>query len=317
MAQLRGAQSALRWHDTPVPERGRQQARGRQSVASDSGIRRRSDRAKPKIAIIENAIIGRLLNLSDDAIRVYVTLARFANRYTGFAYPKTRLLLRELNFTPFHTSTLTGIVRLGLTLRQWSRRRSQVRNATARLQAALDELQLAGLLAREFKRNAYTEYTVYVLLHPDGKHRKMARLKKADSFCIVPYEAFASGAFGLWRRWWAGLAPLTGLPLRMFLLAIRDHNLLRYGGISPRRLRNGGPLGTFPDGVWQEALGCTLEEGQQALKELFCRRLLHEHHILASKIDSHVISFDLSDSEPDGEILPIFSLFEYTEVHIC
>ncbi|HXM18291.1 MAG TPA: hypothetical protein VN934_05715 [Candidatus Tumulicola sp.] len=302
---MRGLTEALRWHSN---NHGRSPKRDRSGPLNPVTYKRRSSRAKPEIAIIESAILPKLLLLDDDAIRVYVTLVRFANRWTGLAYPGMKLLRRQLGFVPFHTDSYTGVTRLNLTRKQWARRRAQIDRAHQRIQASLDTLAGAGLIEQTYRSNSNGPYKAYLIMGADGKPRKLSTLQQADSFFIVPREVISSGAFGIWARVSECLEFVAGAALRLLLLMMRDSNPLRFGGISPQRLTVQNRAIRIRDGTWLRELGVNHYEFWCAMRSIIQRQFLRARDILASTIDDHLIRDGTEPAASDEHALTVVAI---------
>lgn len=284
--------------------RGRDESARRAGLPPREEFHRRSRRLKPSQAFIEKWTTPLLLRLTDDAIRAYVTLAKYANQHSGNAYPKDLLFLRHLGFSPYHTDWLSGRTKIWITKKQKCRRESHKRNAINRLRAALRELCENNLLSKGTRLNGYGPYRIYTLLGNSGFPRRM-RFDGSTPFFKVPAEIFDRGAFALWKRRFDGIIPLAGTDLRLLLLALRDHDRLRFGGVDPLKLRVQDGALLCP--AWPEELQKSETESADSIVNLVSGGYLRSVQVVSSRYDGHVIRYHGDATAPDEQVVTIFT----------
>lgn len=241
------------------------------------------------MAFIEKCAVSILIRCSDDALRAYITLAKFANRFRGHAYPSNRLLLRHLGFAPYYTSWLTGVTQVWKLKdeRRNGRRKAQINKAVFRLNSALLELQHTCLIDAAVRRNAAGHYRIFRLLDSHGYPRKLRFDGSAPFFMIGP-DVFAVGAFAMWKRRHDGIFPLSGTELRTLLLALRDNDDGRFGGIDPSLVHFAQNRLICRD--WPSELQVTQEDCVTAIESLLSRSILRRRSVVLSTYDGHLIT---------------------------
>lgn len=284
------------------------QAKREERAKSGRTLNFRRRKNEPPFAVVEQALLPTLLALPTDAIRVYVTLCRFANGKTGLAYPSKRKLLHRLGAVPFHTNFLTGVTNVGLTKAQKLTRQRQLERFNAQLQQALDELVDAGLVAHATKSIATadgaTEYKAFRILRPDGRTRRISDLKYRRAFFIVPACVFDCGAFAIRSpQGHSYLRPLDARVLRLLLLALRDNDEQRYGGIDPATLSYEDGNIVLNRNAWPVELTFSVPECVAAVAELQRLRLLKTTTGVFSRKHGQLIDPDRNLEDSQSEVV--------------
>ncbi len=282
------------YHESQKPHyRELRKKRERQAAKGRSLAFRRRKR-EPPYAAIEQAVIPALLALSTDAIRVYCTLCWFANGKTGLAYPSQRKLIARLGGVPFFTDFVTGIVRVGLTKAQKSKCNAQKRRFATQLASLIDELVESNLVARTTKTirtaNGVVDYDALCILRPDGSIRRMRDLKFRHAYFQIPARLLDIGVFGIWRtRPRNYYQPIPDKTLRVLLLALRDNDELRYGGIDPAKVWYEQEQVACDRYAWPTELIYSVPECVQAIEDMTKLRILKRTHGVFSREHGHLI----------------------------
>jgi hypothetical protein len=255
------------------------QRRREQRAASGQSLKFRRHKQAPPLALVEQQIVPMLNDVSPDAARALMTLCRYANKHTGLAYPSNGTLIDSLGGVPLYKNFTTGRTRVGLTKEQRQRRANQNARREARLDSALEELERANLIARTTKiiksPGNYTDVPAFQILHPDGTPRNFRRLLRRHGFFKIPGHLFDNGAFGIWKRnVRCPFQPVSDLTLRVLILALRDNDDLRFGGINPDKLTlQDSAIVVNPDG-WPAELTISIRDCIVSIDELLQRRVL-------------------------------------------
>jgi hypothetical protein len=278
--------------------------------------RHSASKERPRFAFVEQAVVLTLMQRSDDAIRVYCTMALFANAKSGLAYPSQRTLARKLGGVPYHSDFNSGRTRVGLTKKQRATRQKQIDRFNLRVVAAIDELCCAQLMVRNTGTRRMSSDLSVTFLAQDGQQRKLGRLQRRHGFLMIPAGLYETGALGLWhghRK--RQFRPLEGLELRVLLLGLRDRDRLEFGGVDPRAA-SGGPgglrLGPFR---WPLELGCTPHECETAVRALLRKKLFTLNDRIVSTIDSHYIRADANPTAPDEMYVEGLDIPHFTRHH--
>lgn len=255
---------------------------------------------RPKFAIIEQAVLPQLLSHSDDAIRLYVTAAQFANGKTGIATFGQRRLFRELFFAPYHTNFINGAVRVALSKKQRRTRDGQVDRFLKRVQIAIEELVAADLLRCDIHEGGPQRIISLTFLRQNGDARNIRQLRKRNAFFKVLDEWVVTGQFAMYRgHMGRTFKQLSGRELRIFLLALRDHDDLRFGGVDPSKVFLQDGIVTCGSSGWPMELFCSAVECERAFAALVARSNFKVHEIIASCHDGHLIRFGSHQNSPD------------------
>jgi len=266
---------------------------GAEQTARAIQFRRRKD--DPPMALIEQAVVPTFLSLTPNAVRVYVTLCRFANGKSALSYPSRRKLLSRLGGVPYHTDFLTGRTKVGLTKAQRETRTKQLHRWGITLDECLAELIRARLIAPKSVtmrvKGSDVSYDGFQILRPaDGHVRRIRDLKHRHAFFIVPGWLFDIGAFAIWhpnaRRFYQ---PVGDKDLRVMTLALRDNDDLRYGGVNSDKVTLiDGDISVNP-AAWPVELTFSVSECATALHGLLKRKIIKPFTAVYSSEHDHLI----------------------------
>jgi len=262
---------------------------------------------KPPLAIVEQAVVPGLLELSADALRVYCTLCRFANGRTALAYPGTRTLLACLGGVPYHTDFVTGRTRVGLTTAQKATRKLQLGRWTEHLTTLLDELIIGKLISPATVptgTDARKNCPGFRILRMDGSSRRLKDLKYRHAFFQIPGWLFDVGAFGIWRaRPRSHFQPISDKEVRLLLLALRDNDELRYGGINPDKVLHNNDELRINRNAWPVELTYSVTECNAVVARLLQIKLVKTRSGVFSREHAHLIDPVRNKCESSLEIL--------------
>jgi hypothetical protein len=275
-----------------------------------SVITSRCGRDKPPLIIIEKAAYRKLLACTRNAILVYIALARFANQHTALAFPKRKLLARQLGGVPFHTDFLSGRVRVGLSHAQLVTRNKQIATFDSAIDMALTELIAIEFIEKGYFANSSSgkRYVAYSLLRCNG-HKRTRRLGfLADPFVMIPASLLDEGFFWVWRGHWQRRESLpSDDAIRVMLLALRDRDDLRYGGVNPKQLTRSDGAVDCSHGSWCNELGMTEKQCEAAVLELLNDNYLWVAENVLHNGDGHLIRLtDPPANAPDEVNVAVF-----------
>lgn len=261
----------------------------------------RQSRDKPPLIIIEKKIFVRLLALSRNAICVYLALTRFANQYTGHAYPGLDAIAREVGFVPNHTDFLSGRKRAHLTKKQRDLRDNKTNYWHSEITRAIEECIATGLIRTGAFYNSVLQasYPGYYLLHEDGRDRTRRSGFGKNPFVLVSVPLFEEGFFWITRGHWKRRTPLPSEnALRVMLLAMRDNDRLHFGGVDWRQLSMCEGEIECSGSTWCAELNITEQQCIDAVTELIRSNYLHPMDIVVHRDYGHIIR-----TQPEAEAM--------------
>ena len=279
-----------------------------------TGKKFRAKKADPPFSVIEQALVPKLLALDADSIRLYCTLCRFANKVTGFSYPSKRKLMRKLGYVPYHTNALSGATKVGLNKKQRATRQKQMECWGNKLEVALQILIEARLIkpgSIDIKSNDGSIRTSegYYILREFGSKRNLKQLNFKQATFVIPGWLFDIGALASHthsKR--SGFEPLSINCIPVLLLALRDNDILRYGGIDPHKIRLVDGKSTLNRLGWPSELAFSVPQFENAIDELRRRKILASHSSIFSSSHGQLIKRNAEDADANSDELNVVAL---------
>lgn len=262
--------------------------------------RQNKNRPRPPRIFIEHDIYPTLVGCSREAVLTYLHYARFANKFTGLAFPTEREILKTLGFTAYNSNPHTGHARKGITPQQRRTRAKQLTRFRLQLKAALAELIAAKLIAPGFFHNSFGNnfYPGFYLLRANGTHRTVENGFCKNNFVMFPASYIDDGTLNL-QAHHKKRPLLTHNALCVLLLAHRDFDWLRYNGIDPHQLALHENTLQFEHGTWRTELDLTTLQCEAAITELLDNGFLCRVDVVAHTQDLHFIRVTPSANAPD------------------
>jgi len=279
-----------------------------------SGKKFRTKKADPPFSVIEQALVPKLLALDADSIRLSCTLCRFANKVTGFSYPSKRKLMQKLGYVPYHTNALSGATKVGLNKKQRATRQKQMLSWGHKLDLALQTLIEARLIkagAIDIKSNDGSIRTSegYYILREDGSKRNLKQLKFKHATFVIPGWLFDIGALASrTQSKRSGFEPLSIDCIPVLLLALRDNDMLRFGGIDPDRIRLANGKVTLNRFGWPSELPFSIPQFEKAIDELLKRKILKSHSSIFSSSHGQLIERNAQNAEAKSDEVNVVAL---------
>lgn len=231
-----------------------------------------------------------LLNLSRRAKCAYVVLARFASKYDAQSYPRAELIAGQLGFRPYNTDATTGRARTNLSVKQRRTRKAQWERFNAEVGLAIQECVNANLitLTTYFDRRTRRNVRAYQFLRADGQERTEECGFLSDPFVMIP-ASFVDNRFFTLRSGSRRDRCPSDRAMSVMLLALRDNDELRYGGIDPHQVAIFNDSIQCWGGTWCAELDMTEQCRAEALLELLRLGYVNAAIVVAHVRDLHLI----------------------------